>query len=101
MNAIPPPWPPTGSRSDPAPIASPYDFNRDGLVNATDQLIARSNQTNFLTALKLIGPGGNTALVMAYRAGGAGASATPRTRQSPAKPTPRTRSRLQPRPPGS
>ena len=33
-----------------------YDFNRDKLVNATDQIIARNNRTSPFTALKLITP---------------------------------------------
>lgn len=40
----------------PADITSPYDFNRDGLVNATDQLIARANGTTGSLALRLITP---------------------------------------------
>ena len=31
-----------------------YDYNRDGLVNGTDQIVARSHQTNPLTMLRLI-----------------------------------------------
>ncbi|HYW78092.1 MAG TPA: hypothetical protein VE890_00890, partial [Thermoguttaceae bacterium] len=30
------------------------DYNRDGLVNGTDQIIARENQANPLTMLRLI-----------------------------------------------
>lgn len=37
-----------------APVNDPYDFNRDGRVDAADELIARMNQTTFLTALNLI-----------------------------------------------
>ena len=37
----------------PATIDNLYDFNRDKIVNATDQIIARNNQT-LLNALKLI-----------------------------------------------
>jgi len=33
-----------------------YDFNRDKLVNATDQIIARNNRTSPFTALKLVQP---------------------------------------------
>ena len=33
-----------------------YDYNRDKLVNATDQIIARNNRTSPFTALKLITP---------------------------------------------
>ena len=39
-----------------ASIDFPYDFNRDGFVNATDQLIARSHITSFFTRLQLIQP---------------------------------------------
>jgi len=39
---------------DPAGVDCPYDFNRDGRVNATDVLLARNNQTNFLGGLKLL-----------------------------------------------
>jgi len=39
---------------NPATVNSHLDFNRDRRVNATDMLIARSNQTHFLDALKLI-----------------------------------------------
>jgi len=38
----------------PPGIASAYDFNRDGRVNATDVLLARQHQTNFADVLKLI-----------------------------------------------
>ncbi len=37
-----------------ASITDPYDFNRDGRVDAADEAIARSNQTNFTTVLTLI-----------------------------------------------
>jgi hypothetical protein len=43
---------------NPAPLDSVYDFNRDGFVNAADQIIARSSVTTFATALQLITPGG-------------------------------------------
>jgi hypothetical protein len=39
---------------NPAPIASIYDFNRDGLVSAADATLATSNATTAATALKLI-----------------------------------------------
>ncbi|MEE8451478.1 MAG: GEVED domain-containing protein, partial [Thermoguttaceae bacterium] len=42
------------SAADLALIDDPYDYNRDGLVNGTDQIIARENQTNLLTMLRLI-----------------------------------------------
>ncbi len=38
----------------PAPIESPYDYDRDARVNAGDMLIARSHATHFLNALQLI-----------------------------------------------
>ena len=41
---------------NPAPLDSPYDYNRDKRVDPADQLIARSNQTSVLTALRLISP---------------------------------------------
>ena len=42
--------------SNPAPIHDAYDFDRDGEVNpySADELIARNNQTTFLTELRLI-----------------------------------------------
>ncbi|NQU26200.1 MAG: hypothetical protein HQ567_33350, partial [Candidatus Nealsonbacteria bacterium] len=40
--------------SSPAEITFPYDFDRDGHVNATDVLLARNNQTSFFNALNLI-----------------------------------------------
>ena len=39
---------------NPADIMNPNDFNRDGKVDATDQLIARNDQTTAGTALYLI-----------------------------------------------
>jgi hypothetical protein len=50
----------TGARANqrsflnPASIDFRFDYNRDRLVNATDQLIARSNTTSFVNALRLI-----------------------------------------------
>ncbi|MEE8451759.1 MAG: hypothetical protein V3R99_07580, partial [Thermoguttaceae bacterium] len=41
---------------NPATIDDPYDYNRDRQVNGTDRLIARTNQTNPLTMLRLITP---------------------------------------------
>lgn len=41
---------------DPAAIDFAYDYNRDALVDATDQALASSNLTNATTALKLIQP---------------------------------------------
>ena len=38
--------------SEPRTDERPYDFNRDKLVNATDQIIARNNRTSPFTALK-------------------------------------------------
>jgi hypothetical protein len=42
--------------SNHAPIDSKFDFNRDGYVNAVDQIIARSNATTALNVLQLISP---------------------------------------------
>jgi sialidase-1 len=39
-----------------APIDSPYDFNRDGKVDASDEFIAGANVTTPATALQLIAP---------------------------------------------
>jgi hypothetical protein len=39
---------------NPALLDDPHDFNRDKLVNAQDQLIARANQAGALIALRLI-----------------------------------------------
>ena len=47
--------------TNPAGIDYPYDYNRDGHVNAADVLLARNNTTDFLTDLNLItvpGPAG-------------------------------------------
>lgn len=41
---------------NPAPITFAYDFNRDGLVDATDQSLAANNATTAGTALKLLQP---------------------------------------------
>jgi len=41
---------------NPAPLSWAYDFNRDGFVNATDQILARSNSTTLATSLHLIAP---------------------------------------------
>ncbi len=35
-------------------VTNPYDFNRDGNVDSTDEAIAHNNQTNFTNALQLI-----------------------------------------------
>ena len=43
----------------PAGLANRYDFDRDGFVNATDQILARSNSTTLATVLKLISVPGN------------------------------------------
>jgi len=40
---------------DPAPIDFGCDYDRDGRVNATDVLLARNHQTDFISALDLIG----------------------------------------------
>ena len=43
-------------------ITSPYDFNHDRQINATDVATAVSNQTSFLNALRLISlPSGGSA----------------------------------------
>jgi hypothetical protein len=39
-----------------APIADPYDFNRDQRVDAVDMIVARDHATSPLTALRLITP---------------------------------------------
>jgi hypothetical protein len=40
----------------PAEVTNAHDYNRDGRVDATDQLLARHNATNATTALRLIAP---------------------------------------------
>jgi hypothetical protein len=46
----------------PATIINPHDYNRDGRVDATDQLIARNNATTTSTDVNLISvPGAPTA----------------------------------------
>ncbi len=42
--------------SNSAPITATADYNRDGLVNATDERIARSNATSLASRLRLIRP---------------------------------------------
>ncbi|MCH8922318.1 MAG: tandem-95 repeat protein [Planctomycetes bacterium] len=42
------------SDASPAPIDSPFDFNRDGRVDETDRAIVRQNPRNFLTGLILL-----------------------------------------------
>jgi len=39
---------------NPATVDDVYDYNRDARVFISDELVARENQTNFLTGLKLI-----------------------------------------------
>ena len=46
---------------NPAGVDDPYDYNRDGRVDATDVLLARNNQTNFLDGLALISAPGPAA----------------------------------------
>lgn len=41
---------------NPAPITDAHDYNRDGKVDATDQIIARDNATTAATLLNLITP---------------------------------------------
>ena len=41
---------------NPATVVDVYDFNHDGLVNATDVLIAQQNMTSVLNGLRLITP---------------------------------------------
>ena len=42
--------------ANPAPIDNVHDYDRDGKVDATDQILARTHGTNFLTALRFITP---------------------------------------------
>ena len=35
-------------------VSDPADYNRDSFVDGTDMAIARDNNTNFITALKLL-----------------------------------------------
>jgi hypothetical protein len=35
-------------------VTDPYDYNRDGIVNEDDELLARNHETNFLTGLQII-----------------------------------------------
>jgi hypothetical protein len=46
---------------NPSPIGGAHDFNRDGFVNAADQIIARSSVSG-INSLKLIHPGAGLAL---------------------------------------
>jgi hypothetical protein len=39
---------------NPASVTNPHDYNRDGRVDAIDQIIARNNLTDVTTALKLL-----------------------------------------------
>ena len=42
------------SVQNPTTNVDPYDYDRDTLVDGVDQLVARNNQTNPLTMLRLI-----------------------------------------------
>jgi hypothetical protein len=42
---------------NPAAVSNPHDFNRDGLVNSTDQILARRNVTNIDNELKFLAIG--------------------------------------------
>ena len=42
---------------NPAAVTNAHDFNRDGRVDATDEIIARNSQTTAANALQLIHPG--------------------------------------------
>lgn len=55
---------------NPAPLASPYDFNRDRQINATDIATAVANQTSFLSALRMISPGSGGGVARAILAVG-------------------------------
>lgn len=44
------------SSADPAPLDDAFDFNRDRLVDAADELVARQHGTTFQTALQGIAP---------------------------------------------
>ena len=68
-----------GARNDPhgvtnpAPITNVHDYNRDGKVDATDQLIAQQNQTSPTTAVRVIGGATfSQLLVLAQNYGGPG-----------------------------
>jgi hypothetical protein len=41
---------------NPAALTNPHDYNRDGRVDAIDEILARNNATNTSTALQLIHP---------------------------------------------
>jgi hypothetical protein len=40
--------------TNPAAISNPADFNRDGRVDTSDEIIARSSTTSFLTELNFL-----------------------------------------------
>jgi sialidase-1 len=44
------------SSANPVPITSPWDYNRDRLVNSTDIFVARNHTTSGATALQVITP---------------------------------------------
>ena len=68
------------SSLNPAPVDFVCDFNRDTLVDAIDVLMARNNQTDFLTGLQLIDLSGaqQQAIAMADAVPGAGSAADSR-----------------------
>jgi len=39
---------------NPAAIDNPHDYNRDGMVNTTDEIVSRTNNNTLLNAPKLI-----------------------------------------------
>ena len=53
---------------NPADVTNPYDYNRDGKVDATDQLLARSAVSASGTGLKAIAPAASPAVALAARA---------------------------------
>jgi hypothetical protein len=64
----------------PAPANSPYDFNRDRRINATDELIARANYRSGASALQLIdlaAAGQSAAAAATQAATGAATAAEP------------------------
>ena len=76
----------TATRANPhgpfgrAAVDDPYDYNRDRLVNATDIILARDNQTSPATALQLVtvpwASGAGPSMVVAAADSAAGAEGT-------------------------
>jgi hypothetical protein len=59
-----------------ASITNYYDYNRDGVVNAADELVAQNNLTNFATALVVLESSSGSSLAQGAASGVSGSSST-------------------------